>query len=204
VRAMQAAELQGDNADKLAQRWSDVTTLPLGRDERGRPTLALDDATLRFVSATDGRGEGLTGLDLACTGREGVLARARAHGLPLQGNVVTACGIRFRLVGSGAMRETVRLRLLRLRAADAAALVALDSDPEVMRYIGSRGGTLEQIIERARNRIESDHGALGWWLIETRPEGVFQGVAGAPPPPPSPDSEAPAPPPPPPSAPLPP
>jgi hypothetical protein len=27
-----------------------------------------------------------------------VLARARAHGLPVQGNVVTACGIRFALV----------------------------------------------------------------------------------------------------------
>src|SRR5215475_8049112 len=98
MRAMQAAELQGDDADKLAQRWSDVTTLPLGRDERGRPTLALDDASLRFVSATDGRGEGLAGIDLACADREGVLARARAHGLPVQGNVVTACGIRFALV----------------------------------------------------------------------------------------------------------
>jgi Glyoxalase-like domain len=98
MRAIRAAELQGDDADKLAQRWGDVTTLPLGRDELGRPTLPLDDATLRFVSATDGRGEGLAGLDLACTDREGVLARARARGLPVQGNVVTACGIRFALV----------------------------------------------------------------------------------------------------------
>ena len=39
------------------------------------------------------------------------------------------------------MPETVRLRLRRLRAADEPALVALDSDEEVMRYIGSRGAS---------------------------------------------------------------
>jgi len=66
------------------------------------------------------------------------------------------------------MPETVRLRLRRFRAADEPDLVALDSDEEVMRYIGSRGSTPEQIVERVRHRIESDHGALGWWLIETR------------------------------------
>jgi [ribosomal protein S5]-alanine N-acetyltransferase len=76
------------------------------------------------------------------------------------------------------MPETARLRLRRLRAADEPALVALDSDQEVMRYIGSRGGTPEQILERVRHRIESDHGALGWWLIETRADGVFHGLGG--------------------------
>jgi [ribosomal protein S5]-alanine N-acetyltransferase len=75
------------------------------------------------------------------------------------------------------MPETARLRLRRFRTADEPALVALDSDEEVMRYIGSRGGTPEQIVERVRDRIESDHGALGWWLIETRADGAFQGVA---------------------------
>jgi hypothetical protein len=98
MRGMRAAELQGDDADKLAHRWSEVTTLPLRRDERGRPTVTLDDATLRFVNARDGRGDGLAGLDLACSDREGVLARARARLLPVDGNVVVACGIRFTLV----------------------------------------------------------------------------------------------------------
>ena len=98
VRAMRAAELQGDDATKLAQRWSEVTTMPLGRDERGRPTIALDDATLRFVNGADGRGEGLGGLDLTCSDREGVLGRARARRLPVDGNVVVVCGMRFALV----------------------------------------------------------------------------------------------------------
>jgi len=75
------------------------------------------------------------------------------------------------------MLETRRLRLRRLRPSDEPALVALDSDAEVMRYIGSRGGTPEEIVERVRQRIGVDHGALGWWIVEGRADGVFHGVA---------------------------
>src|SRR5262249_8295488 len=60
---------------------------------------------------------------------------------------------------------------------DGPAGVELEREEEVMRYIGSRGGTPEQIVERVRHRIESDHGALGWWLIEARDDAAFQGVA---------------------------
>jgi RimJ/RimL family protein N-acetyltransferase len=75
------------------------------------------------------------------------------------------------------MLDTRRLRLRRLCATDEALFVALDSDLEVMRYIGSRGGTLEEIVARVRDRIASDHGALGWWLIEDKAGGAFHGVA---------------------------
>jgi RimJ/RimL family protein N-acetyltransferase len=76
------------------------------------------------------------------------------------------------------MLETGRLRLRRLRPSDEPALVALDSDAEVMRYIGSRGGTPEQIVARAREKIGSDHGAVGWWMVETKDDGAFRGIAG--------------------------
>jgi catechol 2,3-dioxygenase-like lactoylglutathione lyase family enzyme len=98
MRAMTGAELQSDDPERLARRWSEVTELPLSRDEGGRPVIALDDARLRFVTATDGRGEGLAGLDLACVDTPGVLARAKARGLPVDGDTVVACGIRFRLL----------------------------------------------------------------------------------------------------------
>jgi RimJ/RimL family protein N-acetyltransferase len=75
------------------------------------------------------------------------------------------------------MLDTRRLRLRRLCPADEALFVALDSDPEVMRYIGSRGGTPEEIVARVRDRIATDHGALGWWVIEGRDDGAFHGVA---------------------------
>ena len=98
ARAMTGAELQSDDPERLARRWSEVMELPLSRDDRARPVIALDDALLRFVPATDGRGEGLAGLDLACEDREGALARGRSRGLPADGGMVLVCGIRFYLV----------------------------------------------------------------------------------------------------------
>ena len=84
VTAMTAAELQSDDPDRLARRWSEVMERPV-QTRDGQRVIALDDATLRFTEATDGRGEGLGGLDLACAdpGRAGLLQ---------------ICGIRFRLV----------------------------------------------------------------------------------------------------------
>lgn len=87
------------------------------------------------------------------------------------------------------MLETGRLRLRRLRPSDEPALVALDSDEEVMRYIGSRGGTPEQILSRAREKIATDRGAIGWWLVEDRADWVFHGIAGLLPMPEGPDVE---------------
>jgi catechol 2,3-dioxygenase-like lactoylglutathione lyase family enzyme len=98
IRAMSGAELQSDDHERLARRWSEVMELPLSRDGRSRPVIALDDATLRFVAAADGRGEGLAGLDLACADKPGVLARARARGLAVEGDMVVGCGMRFYLV----------------------------------------------------------------------------------------------------------
>ena len=58
---------------------------------------------------------------------------------------------------------TARLRLRRLRPADEPDLEALDSDPEVMRYVGSPPGTRtpEETADRARQRISADHGPCG-------------------------------------------
>jgi hypothetical protein len=98
IRAMRGAELQGEDPERLARRWSEVMELPLTRDPRGRPTIALDDATLRFVPAADGRGEGLAGIDLECADKGRVLERARARGLATDGDMVIACGTRFYVV----------------------------------------------------------------------------------------------------------
>ena len=78
--------------------------------------------------------------------------------------------------------ETPRLRLVPLAASDEADLVALDSDPEVMRYVGSPPGvrSAAETAERARLRIrEAERGEyepLGFWRIEERAEGAFRGV----------------------------
>lgn len=79
--------------------------------------------------------------------------------------------------------ETPRLRLRRLIAADLADLVALDRDPEVMRYVGSPAGVRSpaETEERARVRIlesqRGDHEPLGLWRVEARGgDGAFLGV----------------------------
>ena len=84
MRGMTAAELQSDDPERLARKWSEVIERPVVMRD-GQRTIALDDATLRFVPAADGRGEGLSGLDLACAD-------------PARRGLVLICGIRFRLV----------------------------------------------------------------------------------------------------------
>jgi RimJ/RimL family protein N-acetyltransferase len=78
--------------------------------------------------------------------------------------------------------ETSRLRLRRLIAADLADLIALDRDPEVMRYVGSPAGARSpaETEERARGRIlesqRGDHEPLGFWRIGARADDGFLGL----------------------------
>ncbi|MGH7384725.1 MAG: VOC family protein, partial [Candidatus Rokuibacteriota bacterium] len=81
ITAMTAAELQSDDPEGLARRWSQVIERPVQMRD-GQRVIALDDATLRFIEATDGRGDGLGGLDLACAA-------------PARAGLVQICGIRF-------------------------------------------------------------------------------------------------------------
>jgi RimJ/RimL family protein N-acetyltransferase len=79
--------------------------------------------------------------------------------------------------------ETARLVLRPLGRGDLADLLALDRDPEVMRYVGSPAGVKSpaETEQRARTRIEEslrgDHEPLGFWRVEAREDGVFLGVA---------------------------
>ena len=100
IVAMTAAELQSDDPVAMAARWSEVLEVPAVGDTAGHPTIALDDASLRFVEATDGRGEGLGGLDVATVDPEHALTAARHHDLKVDEDesVITLCGVRFKLV----------------------------------------------------------------------------------------------------------
>ena len=100
ITMMAAAELQSDAPVAMAARWSEVLEIPLGSDDEGHPTIALDDASLRFVEAADGRGDGLGGLDIATVDRGHVVTTARHHELEVSedGSIVMLCGVRFKLV----------------------------------------------------------------------------------------------------------
>jgi hypothetical protein len=60
--------------------------------------LPLEGSTLRFVHATDGRGEGLGAIDLRAADRVAVLAAARRRGSYRNDHQIYLCGMRIHLV----------------------------------------------------------------------------------------------------------
>ena len=98
VRSLVAAEIQCDDPDALAARWSEVMDRPISRDADNNPEIRLDDGSIRFVRATDGRGAGLGGIDVEVVDRERLLATAEARGREVSGETVMICGTRIRLV----------------------------------------------------------------------------------------------------------
>lgn len=97
VSGFAAAELQCDDPQKSAKLWSEISEIAL-TEENGHPTLVLDNAKARFVPCTDGRPEGLGGLDIATTDKAAILAAAEARGLVTGENQVSICGMRLNLV----------------------------------------------------------------------------------------------------------
>jgi hypothetical protein len=97
VKYFNTVELQSPDPRGLAERWSSIVELPLRKDSEGRFEMALENASVRFVEATDGRGEGLGGIDLVVPDHNRVLTAASARGLKIKGDQVTICGVRFNL-----------------------------------------------------------------------------------------------------------
>jgi hypothetical protein len=89
-------ELQGPDPVTLAELWGKVTDLPVERDGSSL-SIALNNATLRFVEATDGRGPGLAGLDLVVADKGHILREAKARGCYVSDEQVDICGVRFYL-----------------------------------------------------------------------------------------------------------
>jgi hypothetical protein len=100
VTGYSAAEIQGDDPKALAERWGqllDIAPEQHDGEDGAFYTLALDNATLRFVEARDGRGEGLGGLDLIAVDRDKLLAAAEERGKRTGDDTVTICGMRFKV-----------------------------------------------------------------------------------------------------------
>lgn len=99
VTGIAAAEIQADDPDAVAERWSQIVEIPLTKTSAGEPYLLLDNAGVRFVSCSDGRPEGLGGIDVACVDANAVLDAAnRAQGALPQG-VITVIGEKQILLG---------------------------------------------------------------------------------------------------------
>lgn len=93
--AITGVTLQGPEPEALGRHWAQVLGLPLERAQ-GAPAIMLGNARLRFEPARDGRGPGLSALDIALPDPAAALARADASGLR-DGDTALICGTRFRL-----------------------------------------------------------------------------------------------------------
>lgn len=88
VSDLVAVEIQADEPDAMAERWGRALdrTVESSHGDPGGRYIELDDAVIRFVTATDGRGDGLAAADLLATDRSRT------------GEVIELCGTRFNLV----------------------------------------------------------------------------------------------------------
>ena len=97
VTAITAAEIQCDDPATVAARWSEIAEIPL-ESRGGVTTMPLENATIRFVPCSDGRPEGLGGIDVATANSAAVLEAARASGAYVGDGEVHLVGMRVRLV----------------------------------------------------------------------------------------------------------
>lgn len=97
VGGISGAELQSADPDALAARWSALAEIDLSSDDDGNPQIELDNATVRFVEAVDGRGEGLGGIDVIANDRDAILAGARARDCYVTDDQVMVAGLRVNL-----------------------------------------------------------------------------------------------------------
>jgi hypothetical protein len=94
TRAIVGVEMQSDNPTALATRWANVLNRPL-RDDTGAPAIVLDAGVIRFVLASDGRGDGVSRIMLAVADHDRMFDNARARGLTIDGNRVHIGGVWF-------------------------------------------------------------------------------------------------------------
>ncbi len=97
VSGISGVEIQSPEPEPLARRWSEMAEIDLGTNDDGQSTLEIDNATVRFVQETDGRGEGLGAIDVTTVDRDAILAGARERGCYVDDDRVDLVGIRVNL-----------------------------------------------------------------------------------------------------------
>jgi len=97
VKYFSAVELQAADPKGLAERWSSIAEIPLRKGVDGHFEMPLANASVRFVEATDGRGEGLSAIDIVVPDRNRVVQAAAKRGRKLSDDQINICGVRFNL-----------------------------------------------------------------------------------------------------------
>ncbi len=95
--AIVGVELQAADPQAMAARWSAILARPARETGPGAYAVALDDGVIRVVRAEDGRGDGVSGLDVRMHDPARALAGAHARGLATRGDTITLAGVRVAL-----------------------------------------------------------------------------------------------------------
>ena len=98
VKGINGVEIQVADPAKVAARWSEIVALDVVVGAGGHPTVPFANADIRFVPVTDGRGDGLGGIDLVAVDADRARAAAAARGKLRDDGVIMICGMRLNLV----------------------------------------------------------------------------------------------------------
>jgi hypothetical protein len=97
TKALTAVEIQSDDPDTLAARWAEILDMSVASID-GKPAVQLDNAHIRFVADTDGRGVGISAIDVRPANRENILRVADKLDLVGPDDQIMLCGVRVNLV----------------------------------------------------------------------------------------------------------
>jgi hypothetical protein len=95
VREITGVEIQADDPAAMAERWAEVFGLPVTLADHHE--IRLEEGVIRFVPDLDGRGEGVSGVDLAAVDRAAAFDAARLRDIPADDLGLHIGGTRFRL-----------------------------------------------------------------------------------------------------------
>jgi len=98
VGRITAVDVQSDDPEAIAIKWAAA----FGRNyhlEGDVLRMLLDDGEVRFLEASDGRGDGVAAVEFSVTNRAAIMSAAENHGLSWSGDEITVCGTRFRFRG---------------------------------------------------------------------------------------------------------
>ncbi|HLY81880.1 MAG TPA: VOC family protein [Acidimicrobiales bacterium] len=101
VDGISAVEVQAVEYARVASRWSEIVEIALRRGDHDSPEIALDNATIRFAPALDGRGDGLAGVELLAVDADSAMRSARQRDLLDDRGVIMIGGTRFSLRTGG-------------------------------------------------------------------------------------------------------
>ena len=93
TNGLAGVEIQSDNPDAVAERWSKI----LNRPVEGDIIRLDDDGEVRFVPVADGRGPGVSAFDVRVVDRQRVLAAAKKRHKQHGPSQVEVCGCRINL-----------------------------------------------------------------------------------------------------------